>query len=842
MTNTNNNGSSTYKKISILEQAITNELRKRYNLNVLFGDKTKDPHIQGWNKWCGSKQQSDEEVMDIFNKRKDAFTNYGFAVEHGGLIALDFDWAWVYLRAKDKHLSIIEDTFTARTPNYGYRALAICSNYDINNSKYKNTLRFDIFGGKHYAACYAKALREDATVGEYKPLYEEKIKTVDSLSELEEFLEDTLKLYDFLNYPCISSFFDKHKKWVHLSHEQRLAIANLMLQKGIPVDEAVRFFMMCKNDYDEGVSRYQCQDTKEKIEDEGLKPPTCDTLKAIFGYDGNKCKDCSRKNGLESESPQSPQAHNNTFYFLDNLSPETKHLMNFKELDDITGLYGKDYVILKKGLWYSLIGAVAPQKIIKLGDIYTDVRFNPCYPLPSGAGKKGLATTSEEIIAKIGKEYQSPTSMHPEQLVGKVIKRKEGNKEVYIPNPGYLKHDYLLFDDANILLTSRETTYEESRRYICRALDPIGRNEVYKRLVDNTPEESLSYIPECTIAMCIQPVYLPEDVVSGGLMRRFMPIYVPLFGTMLDREEEFHARIHANKDREELIKELIKFYKRIIDSCDNEFTFTEKPISEIEKLHKELIAVARNHSEKGRNYTDRIAFSLQDTLVRMASIQALSCCRTEVNEFDVQLAYLDLFEFYASTLDYIENKVLGFLDYGETWRGATSTDAKCLEFLFNAGAVSKEESKITIKEYIEFIAKLRNIATRSAERDYYGHINKGWIESKKIGQHDSVVWLAFTPKTKNIINPHAIDLETTEYYRISNSLIEIIEKRKCLCGGADSADLQESKGLDPIKPSEHKCVCGEVFATVDELGKHRNDCDKFKAKQSEDVRKMLETE
>lgn len=191
-----------------------------------------------------------------------------------------------------------------------------------------------------------------------------------------------------------------------------------------------------------------------------------------------------------------------------------------------------DYLILKKGLWYSLIGAATPQKIVKLGDIYTDVRFNPCYPLPSGAGKKGLATTSEEIIDRIGKEYQSPTSLHPEQLVGKVIKRKEGKNEKYIPNPGYLKLDYLLFDDANALLTSRETTYEESRRYICRALDPIDKNEVYKKLVDNTPDESLSYIPECTIAMCIQPTYLPEEVVAGGLMRRFMPIYVRLFGTM----------------------------------------------------------------------------------------------------------------------------------------------------------------------------------------------------------------------------------------------------------------------------------------------------------------------
>ena len=789
-----NNSNHEREKVSgLLEEALNTLLKKKYSLNILFGDATKNPHVTGWNTWCGSEQQTDTDIKAFYDKRKDAFTNYGFAVGHSSLIALDFDWEWVYHRAQDKHLSILEGTFTKQTPNGGYRVLVISLNYDRNNSKYKNALRFDIFGEVHYAACYGEALKEDGTIGEYKPIYEDNIKTVDSLNELEAFLEDTLKLYDFLTYPCISSFFEKHKKWVHLTHEQRLAICNLMLQKGISVDEAQRFFMMCKDNYDKTISRQQCGYTKQRIKNGVLKPQTCETLKDAFGYDGSKCQNCSRKKEkyADDESSQSPQAHSNTFYFLDKLSPKTTHLIQFHELDNITGLYGKDYVILKKALWYSLIGAIAPQKIVKLGDIYTDVRFNPCFPIPSGAGKKGLATTIEEIITKMGRQYQSPTSLHPEQLVGKVIKRKKGKEEEYIENFGYLKLDFFLLDDANNLLTARETNYEESRRYICKALDPIGRNMIYKRLVDNTPGESLSYLPECTIAMCIQPTYLPEDVIAGGLMRRFMPIYVPLFGTMVDREDEFHARLYANKDHEELINKLRYFYKQIIDGGDNEFTFSDNAIAEIEKSHKELIAVAKNHSEKGRNYTDRVAFPLQDTLVSMACIQALSCFRTGVNEFDVQLAYMDLFEFYASTLDYVNQKVLGLLDYGETWRGATSTDAKCLEYLFKNGALSKEESTIAINEYIEFIAKLRNIETRSAERDYYRHVSNGWIESKRIGQHDSIVWLTFTPKTNNIINPKAINLEETEYFRIWNNLDKIGNiKNDTHCGVADSADLQ----------------------------------------------------
>ena len=474
---------------------------------------------------------------------------------------------------------------------------------------------------------------------------------------------------------------------------------------------------------------------------------------------------------IHKRGTQGTWARTNTyFYSLDILSPKTEHLTNYEVLNSLTGLYGSDYTIMKKALWYSLIGAVAPQKIIRIGDLYTDIRFNVLYPMPSGSGKKAICTITEEVMRRIGKECQTPTSTHAEQLVGKVIKRKEGKSEIYIPNPGYLNQDYIIFDDANILLTSREPSYEESRRYICRALDPIGRNEIFKRLVDNLPDESLSYEPKCTMSLFVQPVYIPETVVDSGLMRRFIPIYVRLFGTMIDRSEAFEARLHAKNDREKQLSLFLDYLKMLIERCDKEFTFTQNAISAITILHREMLSIARGHSIKGRNFTDRVAFSIQDVLVRMAAIQAIAAFRTEVRERDVQLAYIDLFEFYASTLDFIDEKIMGFLDYGERWRGATSTDAKCLEYLLNKGATSEENSKTSIREYIEYIAKLRDVTTRSAERTYHAHIKNEWVESKQKGSYDSVVWLSFSPKANDIIKPNAITLEDTEYYRIYSNL------------------------------------------------------------------------
>lgn len=43
-----------------------------------------------------------------------------------------------------------------------------------------------------------------------------------------------------------------------------------------------------------------------------------------------------------------------------------------------------------------------------------------------------------------------------------------------------------------------------------------------------------------------------------------------------------------------------------------------------------------------------------------------------------------------------------------------------------------------------------------------------------------------------------------------------------------------------IAEKKYKCVCGAVFGTVDELGKHRNDCVEFKADQSKKVPVMSE--
>ena len=467
---------------------------------------------------------------------------------------------------------------------------------------------------------------------------------------------------------------------------------------------------------------------------------------------------------------------NSNFYFLDMLNPKTNHLTEYEVFDRLLGLYGSDYTILKKALWYSLIGAISQQKTIILGDVYTDIRFNVMYPMPSGSGKKSLCTLTEEVMHKLGKKCNTPTSTHPEQLVGKVIKRKQGKTESYIENPGYLKDQYIIFDDANILLTSRDPSYEESRRYICRALDPIGRNKIFKRLVDNLPDESLSYEPECTISFYIQPVFIPETVVDSGLMRRFLPIYVRLFGTMLDRGDAFTARLHAKNDREELFVKLIEYYTNIINISKNEFNFTENAVNAISELHRELISIGRAHSTKGRNFTDRVAFSIQDQLIKMGCIQALSACRTEINELDIKLAFMDLFEFYVSTLDYINDKVEGCLDYGERWQGATSTDAKCLEFLLSSGATAKEKSATSIRDYISYIAKIREISTRSAERVYHKHIKKEWIDSEQTGSHDSLVWLAFSPKTKDIIRQKAINLEDTEYYRIWSDLDRATEK------------------------------------------------------------------
>ena len=450
---------------------------------------------------------------------------------------------------------------------------------------------------------------------------------------------------------------------------------------------------------------------------------------------------------LETERVKTPAAPDTTTSQSERLVFRTDHLRNYQALDDLIALEGKDFTPLVKGVWYNVLGTLKAQPV-RWGNITTDTRFNLLIPMPSGTGKNNLKQAIRKIISVCGKEVSDLTSFHPEQLIGKMIPErfynpekggKEGvpNDTRYLPNYGYLHKDSLLFDEAYHFITRDDKQYDESKAYIRIALDPIGRNLIQKKLIDqlDVPEQRLEYHPPCTITMFLQPKGMDDDNVLTGFLRRFNILYIPLVGKNLDRKEEIIKYIKHPRPEVSF-----NYWKDIAEwSAPTYFDFEDGIDDLLIVLHGDLIAYMRSLGDKQRNYTDRKAYAVLDDLVSMAVIQAISRKSDVVTQQDVKLAYMDLFEFFKLSLDFVNAKIFGNLDYGEQWHGAEAKEIEALKWLFDHGAVNKDKSEITIAEFKAKIAEIFEIENESARRHYAKLKKRGSIDSKRVGKDSSRV-------------------------------------------------------------------------------------------------------
>ena len=106
----------------------------------------------------------------------------------------------------------------------------------------------------------------------------------------------------------------------------------------------------------------------------------------------------------------------------------TKHLPYFDDFRIFVGLRGDEYRPILKAHYYAVVSATNPRAYAKTGDVLVDLRVHVFTPLPSGKGKGELIAAEKEIMRKLKMKVGEPSSLHPEQLVGKV-KVKERRKE-----------------------------------------------------------------------------------------------------------------------------------------------------------------------------------------------------------------------------------------------------------------------------------------------------------------------------------------------------------------------------------------------------------------------------
>lgn len=488
-----------------------------------------------------------------------------------------------------------------------------------------------------------------------------------------------------------------------------------------------------------------------------------------------------------------------------NLKYPTKHLLGYDELKAATALFGEEYTLIFKALWYCLVSYQLRTSKISVGRLKPDGRISPLFVINSGRGKGELKRVQKNFVKYFNGKCKEPTSLHAEQLVGKsVYLKKEKQHE---ERRGYLRSDFLIIDEAFNLLSSKDLHYSEARKYIRAALDPYPQNTVSKQLVELGEDHTLEYEPECPIILFVQPLMFENDIlVLEGDIRRFIPVYV--FMGESNKVNALKKRVFDSYTDEDSILSFCSMVKEL--EVLKSFTMSSDAKVRFAELSIHLMERGESYSPKIANFMEMIVFTLQNNLLKFSAVQAFQHTRSVIEVEDVELAFMDLFEVMEHTYQYVEYKIPGNLDYGDGWHGARLKDQEALEWLYEIRATSEESSNISIKEYEDKLMEIFNVKSRQAQKYKNKHESKGWIKSKK-GPNVSKVWLNFDPEESERIGAlPALGAPYQQYQKIVKNLksYESFNTKGCAGNapnaGIKSNDIKKSESLEDDHIDEGK--------------------------------------
>lgn len=442
----------------------------------------------------------------------------------------------------------------------------------------------------------------------------------------------------------------------------------------------------------------------------------------------------------------------------------TEHLPNFELVKNAISLQGDEYLMISKEIYKTLISLSLPEhlRIIRIGDIKTDMRHHPTSILSSGKGKKNICEGLKKIYKSFNPDanIKEPRTIHYQQLIGKMLLRKEeveiGQKkdgtpkykkiDKWVEKKGFLGADILILEEAYELFNSQEKNDVDCRDAITIALDCYGDNLIQKQNMDNldTKEETLAYNPYVTIIPFLQPLKMNESFLTKGLSRRLHICYKDFpERTKLDK---YVNRLTSSVDDSKSCFDFSQYMKKI-NQIKTKWELSSDAFEIFTICHGALLEQGFRQGGKIAHYTRILEFPMQNLLLKMSAIQAVTDFRTIITKEDIMFAYVDLIERIVYEYLYVDRKVKGTLDYGESWGGAIGKSQECLEKLFEKGAISKETS-IPIWQFQEIISEIYPLSIRRARDRYKEMIKEELIDDYKGQGKENGVWLKFTPKVE----------------------------------------------------------------------------------------------
>jgi len=293
---------STPSKPSIADELL--KLKKLTGAPILFGNQKKAPvHGKDWQKTV----LSDEDVVRLASLHPNGGALMGFTAEGWTLCSLDFDSPYVYGMFCEL-LPEWTQTWTCTTPSGGYRML-FWTDEPYQGKPVKDIFQLEYLGHNQYAGLYGKALNKFGEFGEYR-----NHKHTDIILRASKLYSKTTEVlcgefnrkYACLTYNCVRSHVKASGEKLIFNREQSLAINAFMMINGASPENVHQFRMsVVKKDgdklkriYKRDVTDTQIQSTREFI-DGGGKPPTCESMKTLFSYNGS-CDGCPRVSNMMS--------------------------------------------------------------------------------------------------------------------------------------------------------------------------------------------------------------------------------------------------------------------------------------------------------------------------------------------------------------------------------------------------------------------------------------------------------------------------------------------------------------------------------------------------------------
>ena len=479
---------------------------------------------------------------------------------------------------------------------------------------------------------------------------------------------------------------------------------------------------------------------------------------------------------------------------IDFLEMQTKHLPRYNELDEIVGLVGEEYTPIIKAYYYCVISWKYRRSLVFVGKLYTDARIHLMLRMLSGTGKFNLKTATQRLCKELGLWYGSPTSLHPEQLIGKVI-RDRRKKDQFEEIDGYLDRDVVVLDEDKNYIDSEDLRYSEIRAYIRIAKDTYGGNRMEKKLVDVPSEHAIEKYPSCVIIQFGQPIPIPEARVNEGDLGRDIIPFVDFED--IDQSEILRRRVlESHIDVNKAVKRFCDFWQSLPEV--DFFTMDDDAKALFVELSDVLYRYGMQFSPKVADYTQKKKTRIQNNFIKLCAIQAAINGRNVISKEDVEIAFIDFFEFQTLEFNLIDRFLV--LDENKAWLGVKrGEDRRCLEWLIEKGAVSEETSNVTIREYVSAISKICGCKEEAARKRYYKQLENGWIESKQVGKTETKVWLKLKPRIKRIASKEFV----VEAYKTYKGLVE-----KCIsrygehyhpyhpCSNSAEKPLIEEKSTD----------------------------------------------